>query len=159
MALRYSCLRQGPSQYIQVHVTNMHGRPSALPGHPEESATTPTLADALSLWTRAANGILAREKALADVAEFERVASNPARLFAASHDRLQEEKNRAALTLALEETERHLRPLLKSIRRSFGDAVTFNGRVYWFVCGRVLRMVLQRQRLRFIISLQGENGI
>jgi hypothetical protein len=91
----------------------------------------PTIQQALALWTDVTNLITQRERLLASVADFERDASAPARLFlAGASDLRREEQKRRTQAKRMTEIDAQLLPLLASIQNTFGDVVCFHGRPY-----------------------------
>ena len=92
---------------------------------------------ALDLWLEAANEISKRESVLRELESFEQTASDPLRFFAGpATAQLEESKQRERLLKRLKNSTNKIQPVLKRLRKEFGDTVTFRGIVYTYKMSR-----------------------
>ena len=107
---------------------------------------------ALDLWIEVASEISKRESVLRELEDFERSASDPLRFFTGlATAQLEESKQRERIHKRLKISTNKIEPLMKRLRKEFGDTVTFRGIAYAYKMSRdIVQMLywLEQERSR-----------
>ncbi|EGD77368.1 hypothetical protein PTSG_12730 [Salpingoeca rosetta] len=103
------------------------GHGSGVQGH-----TLHALRQAVELWEEVRAAIVAREAVLSELEEFERVASDPARLYArvSQSSRVAEAKKRGVMMGKLERAGKRVLAAIDRVETILGDVVAFDQRPY-----------------------------
>ena len=97
-----------------------------------EGHTLHALQQAVALWEAARDCVLARERVLGELEAFERVASDPSRLYTrvSQSSRVAEAKQRGQLMAKLERASKRVVHAIGQVEAVLGDTVTFKQRPY-----------------------------